>query len=129
MATASSISSIERGGVAVDLLRYIPGISLLAVIGYAGKFLERTVNMQAKAHHWVFPNIEYVLWAILIGLLVSNAVRLPKIFDPGIATYEFWLKGGIVLLDARFVLGDIRKLGGISLTLVVIEILVSLLLM
>ncbi|MGB6958770.1 MAG: putative sulfate exporter family transporter, partial [Candidatus Acidiferrum sp.] len=34
----------------------------------------------------------------------------------------FWLKAGIVLLGARFLLGDILKLGGVSLVLVAIEI-------
>jgi hypothetical protein len=48
MATSSSISSIESGGIAVDLLRVIPGIVLLAVIGYAGKFIEHTVNLEAS---------------------------------------------------------------------------------
>ncbi len=61
------------------------------------------------------PNIEYVLWAIVFGLIVSNTVGLPEVFRPGVATYEFWLKAGIVLLGVRFLLDDIVKLGGISL--------------
>ncbi len=87
------------------------------------------VNTYAKAHHWTFPNIEYVLWAILIGLFVANTVGVPKLFQAGINTYEFWLKLGIVLLGARFVLADVLKLGGISLALVVVEITLSLALM
>jgi uncharacterized integral membrane protein (TIGR00698 family) len=87
------------------------------------------VNTYAKAHHWTFPNIEYVLWAILIGLVISNTLAIPEFFQPGIATYEFWLKLGIVLLGARFVIADVLKLGGISLGLVVIEITLSLALM
>jgi len=70
-----------------------------------------------------------VLWAILIGLVISNLLTVPKVLLPGIATYEFWLKTGIVLLGSRFVLADVMKLGGISLALVVIEISLSLLLM
>src|SRR5208282_3176956 len=54
---------------------------------------------------------------------------LAKIFQPGVATYEFWLKAGIVLLGSRFLLGDVLKLGGVSLVLVSIEIVVSLLFM
>src|SRR4029077_15397126 len=91
--------------------------------------LEKFLNTYAKAHHWTFPNIEYVLWAILIGLVISNVRTVPKIFQPGIATYEFWLKVGIVLLGSRFVLADVLKLGGISLAPVGIEISLSLLLM
>src|SRR3984893_1354934 len=73
--------------------------------------------------------MEYVLWRILIGWVFSINFWLPKIFQLGIATYEFWLKLGIVLLGARFVLADVLKLGGISLALVVIEITLSLALM
>ena len=39
----------------------IPGILLLAVVGYAGKFIEQFIAHYGKAHHLVLPNIEYVL--------------------------------------------------------------------
>ncbi|HVM76136.1 MAG TPA: putative sulfate exporter family transporter [Candidatus Saccharimonadales bacterium] len=106
--------------------RLIPGVALLAVIGFAGKLLEKNINAYTKANHITFPNIEYVLWAILIGLIVSNVFGLAEIFKPGVATYEFWLKAGIVLLGSRFLLGDVAKLGGVSLLLVFIEIAGSL---
>src|SRR6266851_5215155 len=104
----------------------IPGILLLAVVGYAGKFIEQFIAHYGKAHHLVLPNIEYVLWAILIGLAFSNTVGVPAIFRSGVATYEFWLKAGIVLLGARFLLGDVRRLGGLSLVLIAIELVLAL---
>lgn len=103
----------------------LPGIALLAVVGYAGKFVEHFINTYGKAHHYVLPNIEYVLWAILFGILIANTVGLPRVFRAGVATYEFWLKAGIILLGARFILGDILKLGGISLILVFIALALS----
>ena len=123
MADAVVIPQVEPVQPALRFLRLIPGVLLLAAIGYAGKLLEQNVGKYAKAHHWVFPNIEYVLWAILLGLLISNTVGVPEIFRTGVATYEFWLKAGIVLLGSRFLLGDILKLGGVSLLLVAIEII------
>jgi len=122
MADAVVIPQVQPVQPALRFLRLIPGVLLLAAIGYAGKLLEQNVGKYAKAHHWVFPNIEYVLWAILLGLLISNTVGVPEIFRTGVATYEFWLKAGIVLLGSRFLLGDILKLGGVSLLLVAIEI-------
>jgi uncharacterized integral membrane protein (TIGR00698 family) len=112
--------------LSVKFLRVLPGVALLAVIGFAGKLLEKNINGYAKAHHFPFPNIEYVLWAILIGLVISNVFGVAEIFRPGVATYEFWLKAGIVLLGSRFLLGDVAKLGGVSLLLVGIEIAGSL---
>jgi uncharacterized integral membrane protein (TIGR00698 family) len=129
MASSISLPRVESGKPLLNAIRIVPGILLLAGIGYAAKILEHSVNAYAKARHWTFPNIEYVLWAILIGLVISNTLSIPKIFQSGIATYEFWLKLGIVLLGARFVLSDVMKLGGISLGLVVIEITLSLALM
>jgi uncharacterized integral membrane protein (TIGR00698 family) len=107
------------------LWRLFPGVALLFVLGYAGKVTEQTINAYGKAHHVALPNIEYVLWAILFGLVISNTVGVAQVFKPGIATYDFWLKAGIVLLGARFLLGDVVKLGGISLALVAIELVVA----
>lgn len=104
----------------------IPGIALLAVVGYLGKLIEQSISAYGKAHHLHLPNIEYVLWAILIGVLISNTVGLPRIFRPGVATYEFWLKAGIILLGARFILGDILHLSGISFVLIFIELALAL---
>ena len=120
------LPEISTPGKAPNLLGLLPGIGLLAVVGYAGKFIEQSIARYGKAHHLILPNIEYVLWAILLGLLISNTVGLPAIFRRGVATYEFWLKTGIVLLGARFILGDIARLGGISLVLVFIELALAL---
>src|SRR5882762_1235190 len=126
MAEAITVPQVRPVQPALRFLRVIPGVLLLAAVGYAGKLLEQNVGAYAKAHHWTFPNIEYVLWAIILGLLISNTVGVPELFRTGVATYEFWLKAGIVLLGARFLLGDVLKLGGVSLILVAIEIVGSL---
>jgi hypothetical protein len=115
----------ERGG----FLRLIPGIILLTAIGYAGKLTEQSIAAYGKAHHVALPNIEYVLWAILFGLAISNTVGIPAAFRPGVDTYEFWLKVGIVFQGVRFLLGDVLKLGGASLLFVAIELGVSIALM
>ncbi len=120
MADVITVPQVQPVQPALRFLRVIPGVLLLAAVGYAGKLLEQNVGAYAKAHHWTFPNIEYVLWAIVLGLVISNTVGVPEIFRTGVATYEFWLKAGIVLLGARFLLGDILKLGGVSLVLVAI---------
>jgi len=108
------------------LIGLLPGIALLALVGLAGKFVEHFLNTWTKAHHVTFPNIEYVLWAIVFGIVIANTVGLPRIFRPGVATYDLWLKIGIILLGARFILGDVLKLGGISLILVFIAFAFSL---
>ena len=100
----------------------LPGLVLLFAIGFSGKLIEQTINGYGKAHHLALPNIEYVLWAIIFGLIIANTVGVSEVFRPGVDTYEFWLKAGIVLQGARFLFGDILKLGGVSLACVAIEL-------
>lgn len=127
--TDTTITAPSRISLPQRFVELLPGVALLLAIGYAGKVIEHSIAVYGKANHLALPNIEYVLWAIIIGLIVSNTVGVPKIFKPGIATYEFFLKFGIVMLGVRFLLGDVLKLGGISLAAVALELTISIVLM
>src|SRR5260370_35708570 len=122
MGGSVGVTKVGPVNAGLQFLRVIPGVLLVAAIGYAGKLLEANVGKYAKAHHWTFPNIENVLWAILLGLVISNTVGVPEIFREGVATYEFWLEAGIGLVGARFFHGDELKLGSTSLAHLVLEI-------
>jgi uncharacterized integral membrane protein (TIGR00698 family) len=109
-----------------SLPAFLPGIALLFTIGLLGKLLEHAFTVLSTEHHLRLPQISYVLWAILLGLMVSNFLGVARIFRPGIATYELWLKLGIVLVGARFLLQDVLHIGGLSLVLVAVELALSL---
>jgi uncharacterized integral membrane protein (TIGR00698 family) len=126
--TTSAVPTVTTSP-ALRMLRLVPGLILLVVIGLLGKLTEQSIAAYGKAHHLHLPNIEYVLWAILYGLIVANTIGVPAIFRPGVATYEFWLKLGIVFLGVRFLLGDVLKLGGMSLAFVALELTLSIVLM
>ena len=121
----AAVPAREPIALPTKLIRTLPGIALLAVIGYAGKLTEAGLRDYGKSHHLAMPNLEYVLWAILFGLIISNTIGVGRVFKAGIETYDFWLKAGIVLLGSRFLLGDVLKLGRISLALVAIELVVA----
>ena len=130
MATLTTTSSAAaRRSLLLGFLRLVPGLVLLFVTGFAGKVVEQSIASYGKAHHLALPNIEYVLWAIIFGLVIANTVGVPEPFRAGVDTYEFWLKAGIVLQGARFLLGDILKLGGASLACVAIELALGIVLM
>jgi uncharacterized integral membrane protein (TIGR00698 family) len=122
MVTVTAPAAAIRPDVWRQCLALLPGLFLLGVVGYAGKLAEQSLASYGRANQLTLPNIEYVLWAIVFGLIVSNTIGVPKICRPGVDTYEFWLKAGIVLLGVRFLLGDIVKLGGVSLACVVLEL-------
>jgi len=104
------------GAMVKKLLTYLPGIGLMLAVGYAGKIVAGFI-----------PHTEYVLFAIAIGMLIRNLLPLPKIFAPGIASYELWMKTGVALLGAKLVLQEIFVIGARGLVLVVIEITLAIL--
>ena len=101
-------------------------MALLFGIGFLGKLIEHEFTHLRTEYHLRLPQIEYVLWAIILGLIVSNTIGVKPIFRPGVATYELWLKLGIVLVGARFVFSDVLRIGTVSLVLVFIELALSL---
>jgi uncharacterized integral membrane protein (TIGR00698 family) len=119
----------EKQNLARQAVSLLPGVALLFAIGMLGKALERWFTHLRQEYHLLMPNIEYVLWAIILGLIVANSIGVPAIFRRGVATYELWLKLGIILLGARFLFSDLAHLGGLSLVLVAIELTLSLTLM
>ena len=89
-----AVSSSRRG--VSRLLTLLPGLLLLFAVGYAGKLAGQWLKALGKAHHWALPNIEYVFWAILFGLVIGHTVGARswfRAFDPGIATYELLAEG------------------------------------
>ena len=80
-------------------------------IGFAGVFLLATfayliaANGVAKAY-----NLEYALWALGIGMLISNVVGTPEWIRPAART-EFFIKTGLVLLGAEVLMSRLMALG------------------
>ena len=125
--TIPSPAVVETPSLATRFLRVLPGIGLLFGIGFLGKVLEQTFKQLHVTYPRIpFPHLEYVLWAILLGLAIGNIFGVAAIFRAGVATYELWLKLGIVLVGTRFVLQDILHIGGLSLALVAVELILSL---
>ncbi len=88
----------------------------MLVVGYAGKIVASYI-----------PHSEYVLFAIAIGMVVRNAFNLPAYFAAGVATYDLWMKIGIVCLGARLALQEVFSIGGSGILMVVVEISVAIL--
>lgn len=105
-------------------LRYLPGLALVFALAIGGKLLSDWLQ-SVIAVNWIRSLASNVIIAIVGGMIIGNLVRIPKVFSAGIGAYEFFLKVGIVLMGARFLVTDVARLGGIGLAMVVVEILFS----
>jgi uncharacterized membrane protein YadS len=76
------------------------GLFLLAVLAFV-------LAGQKTVKHY---NLEYALWALVVGLLISNTVGTPALLRAAVRT-EFYIKTGLVLLGAEILFHRLMELG------------------
>jgi len=67
--------------------------------------------------------IEYVIFALLLGLLISNTVGVPAWMKPAVQT-EFYIKTGLVILGTALLLLEILQYGALGILQAVIVVFV-----
>ncbi|WP_028306473.1 YeiH family protein [Desulfitibacter alkalitolerans] len=81
------------------------------LVAFPAVFVVATLSFFLAAHE--FSNawgLEYVLWAIVLGFLVSNTVGTPKWIMPAVQT-EYYIKTGLVLLGSTILMNKILLIG------------------
>lgn len=57
-----------------------------------------------------YYNLEYAIWALLTGMVISNTIGTPRFLFPAIRT-ELYIKTGLVLLGAEILISRLLVLG------------------
>ena len=89
-----------RRGEGIAFLKAFPFVFVLAMLSYA-----LAGQSVIKAY-----NLEYALWALMVGLIICNTVGTPAFVRPAVLT-EFYIKTGLVLLGAEVLLSRLFALG------------------
>ncbi len=117
---------VITGNIFVPLLLLMVCLGLLSVIGVAFMRTERVgtyllgfagvfvlsciafwVAHQINVEYW---GLSYAMWALLVGLLISNTIGTPGWLRAGAKT-EMFIKTGLVLLGAEILFKKILALG------------------
>ncbi len=79
--------------------------------GFLAVFLLATLAYTLAAHSVVKSyNLEYALWALMVGLIISNTVGTPNWIRSAVLT-EFYIKTGLILLGAEVLMSRLVALG------------------
>ena len=97
-----------------DLRTYWAGFLVIFALAFVGMIL-------ASQHTIHYLGLEYVLWALILGLLISNTVGVPRWLKPAVRA-ELYIKIGLVLLGAEILFQTIIKAGvfGVAQALIVV---------
>ncbi len=86
--------------------RIIPFVGAFVVL-----FLLATLSYLLAGQNVIkYYNLEYALWALMTGMVISNTIGTPKFMLPAIRT-ELYIKTGLVLLGAEVLLSRLLALG------------------
>jgi uncharacterized membrane protein YadS len=95
-----NVGLIGLGGKPRNFSQAFVFVFLLATVAFL-------LSGQKVVKHY---NLEYALWALVVGLIVSNTIGTPSFARPAIRT-EFYIKTGLVLLGAEVLINRLLVLG------------------
>jgi uncharacterized membrane protein YadS len=93
-------------------------VGLPAIFGLA--WLARLLAGNGLFVNW---GIEYVIFALGLGFLISNTVGTPKWLKPAVQT-EFFIKTGLVILGASLLFMEVLQAGALGITQAVLVVFV-----
>ena len=111
----SIIAMLLMGGTPIGA--FIPGFIVVYIIAWIAMFLAGNFTI----NEW---GLEYVLWCLLFGLIVSNVIGVPAWLKPAVRT-EFYIKTGLVILGSGILFKEILQAGamGIIQALLVVSVI------
>ncbi len=83
--------------------RFLPSFLMLSLLGFLSQIISQQQLMSSYG-------LEYVVWALIIGLVISNTVGVPRFLSPAVKT-ELYIKTGLVLLGSEILFSRILSLG------------------
>lgn len=110
------LTLIAKAFIGTNIRRYLGGFSV--VFGLA--FLALWIGKYTPFLNW---GLSTVLWALILGLIVSNVWRIPDWLKAGVQT-EFFIKIGLVLLGAEILFSTIVKGGAVGMAQALLVVLV-----
>jgi len=94
------------------------------VVGYPVVFVLAWLSMFIAGNYTVsYYGVEFVLWALLLGLIISNIIGVPDWLKEGIRT-EYYIKTGLVILGAGILFFEIVQAGSLGIVQAVLVVAV-----
>lgn len=109
----SAIGIVLIGG---SVGKYILGFPIVYILAWLSQFIAGNSTM----NYW---GLEYVIFALLVGLFISNVVGIPDWLQEAVRT-EYYIKTGLVILGAGILFFEILQAGALGIVQALLVVLV-----
>lgn len=118
--TAVVLGVLFTGGAVLkgeSIKKYIPA--------FLGLFVLAIIVRLISAEYTFNRYLEWAFWALIVGLLVSNTVGVPKWLKPAVQT-EYYIKAGLVIMGFSVLFSNIVNFGlyGLGIAWIVTPIVI-----
>ncbi|MBM3865240.1 MAG: putative sulfate exporter family transporter [Verrucomicrobia bacterium] len=107
-------TAIALTGTGLTYRRLLPGFAAVFGLAMAAQVFAGHAAIEALG-------LEHVIFSLLLGLLVSNTVGVPKWLSPAVRT-EFYIKTGLVILGSSLLFQEILQAGALGLVQAVLVV-------
>src|SRR5688500_16820537 len=110
------LASLGMALLGARVLPFLIGVPVVIALAWLARLL---------AGNGLFVNwgIEYVIFALAIGLLISNTIGTPAWLKPAVQT-EFFIKTGLVILGASLLFMEVLQAGALGIIQAVLVVFV-----
>jgi len=98
------LATIGAAFMKLEVGKFIVGFPIIFIITFIAQFLAGNYTI-------LYYGLEYVLWCLVIGLIISNVFGTPKWLMAAVKT-EYFIKTGLVILGSGILFGEIVQAGG-----------------
>jgi uncharacterized integral membrane protein (TIGR00698 family) len=98
------LSVIGAAAMGLEVGKFAAGFPVIFIIAFIAQFLAGNYTI-------LYFGLEYVLWCLVIGLIISNVFTTPKWLLAAART-EYFIKIGLVILGSGILFGEIIQAGG-----------------
>ena len=99
-----------------NLRAFAVGFPIVFALGWASQFIAGNGTVKA----W---GLTYVITGLLLGLFISNVLRVPGWMREAVRT-EYYIKTGLVILGSNILIGEILQAGALGIAQALLVILV-----
>ncbi len=104
----AAIFSVGMHFMGKNVSKFLPGFAAIYLLASFVYILSGQVTLKQY--------FEYAVWALVIGLIISNFIKTPEFIKPALQT-EYYIKTGLVLMGAEVLFQNIAKFGGYGLSI------------